>query len=130
MYEKEYGQAAGGDQVKEQARALDHMQVDLSKADAMDDSRTEKGSASIDVAMGDNCSQEETKKRKSSASSEGKDTAIAMQKMMQMMQAQSEAKDRQIEALTATINGLQAQIQKLMGAMNVQAGTDIFSLDA
>ena len=50
--------------------------------------------------------------------------------MMQMMQAQSEAKDRQIEAQTATINGLQAQIQKLMGAMNVQTGTDVFSVDA
>ena len=96
----------------------------------MDDSRIEKGRASTDVTMEDNCSQEETKKRKSLASSEGKDTAIAMQQMMQMMQAQSEAEDRQIEALTATTNGLQAQIQKFMGAMNVQAGIDIFSVDA
>ena len=58
------------------------------------------------------------------------DKGIDNNYVMQMMQAKSEAKDRQIEALTATTNGLQAQIRKLMGAMNVPTGTDIFSVDA
>ena len=48
-----------------------------------------------------------------------------MKQMMQMMQVQSEAKDRQIEALTATINWLQAQMQNVMGAMELSETSEV-----
>ena len=74
--------------------------------------------------MEDNGSQEDTKKRKLPTESE--DAAVdALKQLMQMMQVQSAAKDRQIETLTATINGLQAQMQKLMGAMKLQETSEM-----
>ena len=118
MYEKEYGHIVE-DQGGENARAPDPMQVDMSKTAVADDSITEKGSASTDVTMEENGSQEDTKKRKLPIESENA-AVDAMKQMMQMMQVQSEAKDTQIEALTATINGLQAQMQQVMGAMKLQ----------
>ena len=115
MYEKEYGSTAGEDQ--EQAKNFDPMQVDTIKADAAEDNTTEKGSASTDISMEEKSTQEDTKKRKLPNDSEGNATVGAMQQMMQFMQTQSEAKDKQIETLTLTIQGLQAQIQNLQNLM-------------
>ena len=117
IYEKEYGEGED-DVANDDDRALEPMQVDEMRANT-----TEKGSASTDVTMEDKSSQEDTKKRKLPKDSEGNATVAAMQQLTQMMLVQSEAKDRQIEALTATIQGLQAQIQKLMVAMQLPAGT-------
>ena len=116
IYEKEYGEAED-DVAIDDDRALEPMQVD-----GMRESTTKKGTTSMDITMEDKGAQEDTKKRKLPGDSEGGAAMETMQQMMKMMQAQSEAKDRQIEMLTATIQGLQAQIQELMAAIKEGKG--------
>ena len=119
IYEKEYGEVED-DAAIEDERTLEPMQVD-----GVRESTTKKEANSMDITMEDKSARDDTKKRKLlPEENEGGAAMETMQQVIKMMQAQSEAKDRQIEMLTATIQGLRADILELRAEMKEKKQSD------